>query len=162
MWRKLNIKTILKGMRFWPPYLGAGISVRYISDDLNEIQVKMKLTPLNSNYGGVHFGGSLYSMCDPFFMFMLLHKLKKDHIVWDQAAEIQFVKPGTGTVTAKFKITDEQVEEIRKSALEQFSVKPVFECEVVDESGDTVAKMKKHLYIRRKDAKERFKSKPRE
>lgn len=162
MWRKLNIKTILKAMRFWPPYLGAGIKVNYISEDLSEIKVQMKLTPLNSNYVGVHFGGSLYSMCDPFFMFMLLNHLKRDHIVWDQAAEIEFVKPGKGTVTAHFKMPLDRVNEIREEALEQFSVKPVFQCEVTDENGETVARMKKHLYVRRKDAKERFKSKPRE
>ena len=162
MWRNLDIRTILKAMRFWPPYLGAGISVSYIAEDLSEIRVKMKLTPFNSNYVGVHFGGSLYSMCDPFFMFMLLQHLKEDHIVWDQAAEIQFVKPGKGTVSASFKIDQQKVEEIRKQSLENFSVKPCFECEIVDEKNETVAKLKKYLYVRRKDAKERFKSKPRE
>lgn len=162
MWQKLNIKTILRAMKYWPPYLGAGIKVSYIADDFSEIQVQMKLTPLNKNYVGVHFGGSLYSMCDPFFMFLLLHHLKKDHIVWDQAAEIKFVKPGTGTVTASFKMPLDRVEEIRAQALTEFSVRPIFECEITDEQGDVVAQMKKHLYVRRKDAKERFKSKPRE
>ncbi len=37
------------------------------------ICVKMPLTRNNQNVGGVHFGGSLYSRVDPFFMLLRIH-----------------------------------------------------------------------------------------
>lgn len=54
---------------------------------------------------GTHFGGSLYAMCDPFYMWILMENLGKDFIVWDKAATIRFKKPGTGTVNAEFEIS---------------------------------------------------------
>ncbi|HEX7594524.1 MAG TPA: tetrameric acyl-CoA thioesterase, partial [Anaerolineae bacterium] len=43
--------------------LGAGIRVDYLAPDLSSIRVQMKLTRLNVNLVGTHFGGSLYTMC---------------------------------------------------------------------------------------------------
>ncbi|MCB9092573.1 MAG: DUF4442 domain-containing protein [Halobacteriovoraceae bacterium] len=147
----------MKFIRFWPPYFAAGVSVESINKDFNEINVKMVQNKLNTNYVGTHFGGSLYAMCDPFYMFILLHHLKEDHIVWDQAAKIDFIKPGKGTMRAKFTIPLEEIEDLRKQALQNFNLKPIYHCEVIDKNDDVVAKVEKFLYVRRKDAKERFK-----
>jgi len=40
------------------------------------------------------FGGSIYSMTDPHFMYLLLNNLGSEYVVWDRAAKIDFVKPG--------------------------------------------------------------------
>ena len=74
--RKLNL---------YPPYWGTGIFVKKISPDFREIIVQMKMTWYNRNYVNTHFGGSLYSMTDPFFMLMLMQILGKEYIVWDKA-----------------------------------------------------------------------------
>ena len=65
-WRLLREHLI----NFYAPLAGAGIHSRRL--DENTIQVEMKLTWLNRNIVGVHFGGSLYAMCDPWFMLILL------------------------------------------------------------------------------------------
>jgi hypothetical protein len=65
-------------VNLYPPYLGAGIRVRNIAEDLRTIEVEMPLHFWNKNYVGTHFGGSLYSMCDPFFMVMLINNLGPD------------------------------------------------------------------------------------
>jgi hypothetical protein len=72
---KMNARLLRRGMKFWPPFLGAGISVKSLSDDFRDAVVELKLGRLNRNYVGTHFGGSLYAMTDPFFMIMLLHNL---------------------------------------------------------------------------------------
>ena len=46
-----------------------------------------------------HFGGALYAMCDPFFVFIVMMNLGKDYIVWDKSAGITFIKPASGTIT---------------------------------------------------------------
>ena len=77
MIERISPRTFLRYIKYWPPYLASGIYVDSINEDLTKIKVKMKQNILNTNYVGVHFGGSLYSMCDPFYMFILLEHLKE-------------------------------------------------------------------------------------
>jgi acyl-coenzyme A thioesterase PaaI-like protein len=146
----ISTKTVLKIISFWPPFLASGISVKSVNDDFTEVTVKMVQRFYNTNYVGTHFGGSLYSMCDPFYMFILLHHLHIDHIVWDKAAKVDFIKPGKGTVTAKFSISFADIEKIKSDAKNSYSVKPEFTTTVIDSSGEVVAKVVKTLYVRRK------------
>jgi len=136
-------------INFYPPLLGAGIRSRSI--DERTIHVEMKLTALNRNIVGVHFGGSLYSMCDPWFMLILMRVLGPDYIVWDKAANIQFVSPGRGTMKAVFQIPQERVNEIRSVADRGEKNEPIFSVDVLDEQGQVVAHVEKLLYVRRKN-----------
>jgi hypothetical protein len=137
-------------MNFWPPYLGAGIRVRSIAKDFKSIQVEMKLRFWNRNYVGTHFGGSLYSMTDPFFMFMLIENLGPEYVVWDKAATVRFKRPGRGRVRASFLVTQEQIDSIRDQANREKKVEPVFHAQVIDDEGTVVAEVEKLLYVRRK------------
>lgn len=110
----------------------------------------MPLTWFNCNIFGTHFGGSLYAMCDPWFALILLRALGEGYIVWDKAANIQFVRPGRGTVIATFHIPPEQVEEIRREVASKPKVEPLFSVDVLDLTGQVVARVEKLLYVRRK------------
>jgi acyl-coenzyme A thioesterase PaaI-like protein len=134
----------------WPPYLGAGITVEEIADDWRTIRVAMKLRWYNRNYVNSHFGGSLFSMTDPFYMLMLLRNLSRDYVVWDMAARIQYLKPGRGTVSAVFSLTSERLDEIRAKAESGNKVTEIFLVDVVDAQGERIATVKKTLYIRKK------------
>jgi acyl-coenzyme A thioesterase PaaI-like protein len=136
-------------INFYPPLLGAGIRSRTV--DERTIHVEMKLTALNRNIIGVHFGGSLYSMCDPWFMLILMRVLGPDYIVWDKAANIRFVSPGRGTVKAVFQIPQERVNEIRSVADRGEKIEPMFSVDVLDERGKVVAQVEKLLFVRRKN-----------
>jgi acyl-coenzyme A thioesterase PaaI-like protein len=128
------------------PYSGANIKIRTI--DAYTVESSMALIETNTNYVGTHFGGSLYSMCDPFFMFLLMQNLGKDYIVWDKAAAIDFIKPGVGTVTARFHIPAAELESLKIELAKVRKLDRIYRCDVVDESGDVVALMTKTLYIR--------------
>jgi hypothetical protein len=138
-------------LNIWPPFLGAGIRVKRLSPDWKEIDVEMKLHRWNANYVGTHYGGSLYSMADPFFMVMLIENLGKDYIVWDKSASIRFRKPGRGTVFANFRLPEEQIREIREALNSEPKIERTFTVEVKDESGTVIAQVEKLLHIRRKD-----------
>ncbi len=142
---------ILKLMNLWPPYMGSGVRVTHISDDMRAVDVEMKLRFWNRNYVGVHFGGSLYAMTDPFFMLMLLENLGRDYIVWDKAASIRFKKPGRGRVSAQFRIAESEVDAIRQAADTHPKTEPEFTVNVIDSEGDVVAEIHKTIYVRRKD-----------
>ncbi len=137
-------------LSLYPPYLGAGIRVRAAAD-LRTFEVRMKLNRFNRNYVGTQFGGSLYSMCDPFFMLILAEALGRGYIVWDKAATIRFRRPGRGTVRATFHIPPERIAEIRVAADAQGKIEPTFEVAVLDDAGEVVAEVEKLLYVRKKD-----------
>lgn len=137
-------------MNFWPPFIGAGVRVKKISADFREIDVEMKLRFWNQNYVGSHFGGSLFSMTDPFLMLMLIENLGHDYIVWDKAASIRFKKPGKGRVRARFRLNQDQIDSIRAEADRGQKIEPEFVITVIDESDAVVAEVTKLLYVRRK------------
>ena len=137
-------------LRVYPPYLGAGVRVRRVDPDLSRVEVEMPLTRWNQNFVGTHFGGSLYSMCDPFFMLMLMARLGPAYRVWDKAASIEFLRPGRGTVSATFELPDDRVEEIRREASGGGKTFPRFEVAVVGRDRVPVARIEKVLYVRRK------------
>jgi len=114
------------------------------------IDVEMKLRFWNKNYVGTHFGGSLYAMTDPFFMLMLLDNLGPEYLVWDKAATIRFKKPGRGKVRAEFRLSDEQVDEIRRAVAANGKAEPTFVVQVKDEAGEVVAEVEKVLWVKRK------------
>jgi len=134
----------------YPPFLGAGIRVKRLQADWKEVDVEMKLHFWNANYVGTHFGGSLYSMTDPFYMLMLIENLGHDYIVWDKAASVRFRRPGKGKMVARFRLSDEQIEGIRQGLETQAKVEPTFAVEVTDETGAVVAEVQKVLHVRKK------------
>lgn len=143
---------LMKWINFYPPFLGMNIRVVHTAPDFRTIRVQSKLSRRNLNAVGTHFGGTLYAMCDPWFMLILMHALGDTYIVWDKAARIQFVKPGRGTVTATFYIPPERIEEIRAAADRGEKIEPTFEVDVVDEQNQVVAHVEKLLYVRKKNA----------
>lgn len=147
-------KRLQRFTRFYPPFLGAGIKVHHISEDLRTIEVHMPLRFWNKNYVGTHFGGSLYTMCDPFFMLILINNLGPDYIVWDKAATIRFKKPGKGLVKAIFHVSGERMEEIRAQADTQGKIEPQFQAVVTDAKGNVIAEVDKLLYVRKKKPQE--------
>jgi acyl-coenzyme A thioesterase PaaI-like protein len=149
----IGTDRFLKLLRVYPPFFGAGIVLRSVDRDLTAIEVEMKLRFFNQNFVGTHFGGSLYSMCDPWFMIMLLHQLGEGYVVWDKSATIDFLRPGRGLVRARFELSRERVAGLKAEVDEQGKINPTFEATVVDAEGAEVAKVTKLLSVRRKGAR---------
>ncbi len=146
-WQKIRERLI----NFYPPFIGAGICSRKV--DEHTVEVEMKLTALNRNLVGTHFGGSLYAMCDPWFMLILMRLLGPGYVVWDKAASIQFLRPGRGKVRATFHVPQERVDQICLEAGRNEKIEPTFTADVVDEQGQIIAHVEKLLYVRRKAAR---------
>jgi hypothetical protein len=142
-------RLMLRMVNIWPPLAAAGIHVRW-GADMKSVDVEMKLRWWNRNFVGTHYGGSLYSMTDPFYMLMLIKNLGPEYIVWDKAASIRFRKPGKGKVRAEFRLTDEQLDDIRERLKTDPKYEPIFTVEVRDESGEVVTEVQKVLHIRKR------------
>ena len=63
--------TLRHVFNFWPPFLFAGIHVTRMSADWREARVDLRMRQWTKNYVGSHFGGSLFSMTDPFWMILV-------------------------------------------------------------------------------------------
>lgn len=138
------------GINYWGPFLGAGIKVIDADEHMTKITVELKETWFNRNIVGVHFGGSLYAMCDPFFMGILLHHLGQDFVVWDKEATIKFKRPGKGRVRATFEIPPHEIDKIRHEALNQDKTEPVFKTTIRDLDNKVVAEVEKIVYVKAK------------
>lgn len=149
-----NIPAVSKFMiNRYSPYRGAGIMIDQIDLPNYHIRVKMPLTRKNQNIVGTHFGGSLYSMVDPFYMLILMHHLGNKYIVWDKAASISFLSPGRSTVYADIRLSQEELEEIRRLAHNYEPVLRHYTLNILDDQGVRIAEVQKTLYIRRKKSK---------
>lgn len=150
MARRLSPRTLRRVLNLWPPFLFAGIRVVAIAEDWRHARVELRMRPWNRNYVGSHFGGSLFAMTDPFWMVLAMHALGPDHIVWDQAGAIEFLKPGRGTVSAEFHLDDAVLAELQAATADGSKHLHWFETEVTDAGGEVVARVRKQLYLRRK------------
>ncbi|RZA12844.1 MAG: DUF4442 domain-containing protein [Proteobacteria bacterium] len=134
----------------YPPYLGAGVKVEKISPDRRYLRVSLNLRFYNRNYVGTQFGGSIYSMVDPHFMYLLINNLGPDYVVWDKGAQIDFIKPGKTDLIAEFRINDAILNDVREKT--KSGDKYIFDLpvEVRDKKGEIVAEVIKTIYVRKK------------
>jgi acyl-coenzyme A thioesterase PaaI-like protein len=156
--RTLGFQRFIRMMRFYPPLLGAGVRVRHAAHDASRVEVEMPLTPWNRNFVGTQFGGSLYAMCDPFLMIMLIERLGPGYVVWDKAGTIEFLRPGRGRVRAIFDVPAARVEEIRAEADASGRALPRFEVDVVADDGTAVARVEKVVHVRARERPPRGRS----
>ncbi len=138
-------------LNHFSPYRGAGIEIEKIDLKNYHIRVKMPLTIKNQNIVGVQFGGSLYSMVDPFYMLLLMHHLGPKYIVWDKAATISFLSPGRSTVYADIRLDAVEIEHVKDLAKNYAPVYRNYTLSIFDDSGLRIAEVQKTVYIRRKN-----------
>jgi acyl-coenzyme A thioesterase PaaI-like protein len=142
--------NLIRKVNWYPPFLGMGIRVRSHRDDFTRFEVALRSRWFNRNLFGTHFGGSLFAMCDPFYVFIVTMNLGKNYIVWDKSASIVFLKPATGTILGVFEISKDRLADIRSEVDELGKNTYHFETELLDESGLVVARVSKEIYVRSK------------
>lgn len=137
-------------MSLYLPNLFSGIRVSEFSEDWTRAVVRMKVTRFTRNYVGVAFGGSLSAMTDPYFFMLVMHQLGRDYVVWDTRGEIAFLKPGRGTLTARFEVSPDTIADLRERAQGGAKVLEWFETDITDEAGTIVAHVRREVYVREK------------
>ncbi len=142
-------------LNWWPPYLCSGIKVLTLADDWTHAKTRLRLRWYNRNYVNTHYGGSLFSMADPFCMLLLLHRMGRDYAVWDKKAEIKFIKAVRQEVFAEFRVTNEQIAEFKSRLESAEKIEPQFEIDIMDGEGALVAKVWKTVHISRKSRPDR-------
>jgi acyl-coenzyme A thioesterase PaaI-like protein len=135
-------------LSIYPPYLGAGVRVRLLGHAPLAYEASMKLHWWNRNYVGTHFGGSLFSMTDPFFMLILIDALGSGYTVWSKRSTIRFLRPARGRVRARFEIPREAIERLRGEVDAAGRATPGYVARIHDESAETVAEVEQWLSVK--------------
>lgn len=148
--RRRSAKTMQRFMRFWAPFLGLGLRIDEISADWSVVRVSLPLTRWNRNQMGTAYGAGLFAMTDAFHVLMLMNRLGKGYLVWDSRAEIEYVRPGTGTVYGTYEVDDACLHDLREAADRGEKVLHWFDCDLVNDAGQTVARVRRQVYVRKK------------
>ena len=91
-------------------------------------------------------------MVDPHLMLLLMQLLGKRYLVWDKAANIEFIKASKKRVTAIIAISHEDLKEIKDNTDNGDKYFSNFIIAIRDEDNELVAKIKKTIYIKKKSA----------
>lgn len=141
---------LLKFWNFWPPFLFTGIKILKISPDFHHVAVKLKLRAWTANYIGTQYGGSIYSMADPFYMLMLIKTLGPGYKIVDKSAMIYYFKPGKTDLITEFNLTDNDIAAIKKTLETKPKMEWTREIEIKDTAGQIIAKVIKVIHIQKK------------
>jgi hypothetical protein len=140
------------GFNLFPAFRGTGGRVTYIAADWTEIRVTVPLNWRTRNYVKTIFGGSMYGAVDPFYMFMLIKLLGPEYVVWDKTAAIRFRRPGRERLFARFVLTPEDLDDIRKgvAASPNGKYEKSYTVNLTSKSGEVHAIIDKGIHISRR------------
>jgi acyl-coenzyme A thioesterase PaaI-like protein len=146
--KKFSPWTFRDLINAWPPLAAQRVSVTAIGEDWSWVEVRMELTPDNANFFGTAWGGTLFSMLDPFLPILIERQLGGGYAVWDKTAEIDFLRPGRSAIHSRVEVPVEVVEEIREAAAAGQPHLCWFEIPLFDEAGEVVARQRRQIYVR--------------
>ena len=109
----------------------------------------MELTPENANFFGTAWGGTLFSMLDPFLPILIERQFGAGYAVWDRTAEIDFVRPGRSAISSRVEVPAEVTEEIWVATADGEKLLRWFEMPLLDDAGHVVAMQRRQIYVRR-------------
>ncbi|HLF15953.1 MAG TPA: DUF4442 domain-containing protein [Candidatus Thermoplasmatota archaeon] len=151
-WAPRHPKLFRHVINFFPAYRGTGAWVTAIAPDWSEMRIRLPLSWRTRNYVGTIFGGSLYAAVDPMFMFMLMHRLGPDYLVWDKAASVRFRRPGRAQLTAVCRMPDAEVAEVKRLLQTAEKVDRTYTVDLVDKEGAVHASVEKVVNVRKASA----------
>lgn len=137
-------------LSYWPPFLFSGIRVVAMDNNFRYAKVELRMYFWNKNAVASHFGGSLFAMTDPMYMLMIKANLSADYVVWDKFADIDFIKPGYGKLSAEFVLNETLLSEIQTATAGGKKFLPCLPVTITDQQGNVVAKVNRTVYIRKK------------
>lgn len=137
-------------MNLWPPFLGAGIQITFMSADALEIHLSLKKRWWNLNMNRTQYGGSIFSLTDTAYSVLINYWLGKKYFVCDKHAHIEFIHAGKSDLFTQAKITKSDLKKIIKHTQKGEKHCPVFTLTVIDKDNTKIAQVERTLYVRQK------------
>ncbi len=140
-------------MNLYPPLLINRISVKRISSDYKQVEVRVKRSLLNRNLQKTIFGGTIFSAADPFhaLMYWQIFKMRGVHCeAWLKRAEIQYLKPANSNLHLLFEISDDDIELVNSQLKEKGKAEMVHETAILNIKNETVAFVRSTISLKKK------------
>ena len=147
-WRARMVRM---GFNLHPAFRGTGGRVVHVASDLRHIRVRLPLSWKTKNIVGSLYGGSLFAITDGAHPMMLMAALGEGYIVWDKAASIRYRKPGYSTLYADFRLSGEELGEIRRALAICPELERTFLVELKDDQGVVHTVVERTVYIAEKN-----------
>lgn len=141
-------------MNAYPPLFLNGIRIVFLSNNYQQMKVKIRKGLINRNLQGSLFGGAIFSAFDPFYPVMLWQILAKSGIqsqAWLRAAEIDYIKPSKTSLLIDFSWSDEEVLNAKNQLLTHGKYKGWHYAEAENEEGVVCVKCKLLVVLKSKD-----------
>jgi acyl-coenzyme A thioesterase PaaI-like protein len=140
-------------INLYPPFFFTGTRCVHVSLDYRHARMELPLTLLTRNLNGSQFGGAIFAMTDPVFALLLFRLLGPGHVIWAKRATIEFRRPGRSRLRADFHVTDEDLAAIAADLAAAGRHVHEFHVEVVDRTGEVVARVEQQVYVRREEGR---------
>lgn len=149
-WSSRTKRTMLN---CFPAYRRSSGRVVHLSADGRFSRVRIPLNwKTRANLGSM-FGGSMYAAIDPIYLVMYTQLLGKDYVVWDKAANIEFIKPGKEALYADFNISEKELVQVKAEITSEGKTIRHYEVLLCNKDGEIHVRVQKTLYMRKKKAK---------
>ncbi len=135
------------GGNLFPAYRRTGARISYVAADFHEVHIAIPSNWKTRNHMGITWGGGLYSGLDPIYGVMLYKILGRQCRVIDRKATIHFRRPAKTTLFAKFRLSKQELSDIRENLLLKQKLTRVYDIDLVDGQGIVHASCEKELCI---------------
>lgn len=140
------------GIQPVPCLRGTGAWITYIAADYREVRIELPFNWRTRNYVGTMFGGSIYAATDGVYMIMLMKNLGPEYIIWDKAASLRFLKPARTRLSARFALSQGDLDDIRTLA-PGAATERSYQVDLMARNGTVHAAVETSIHIRRRQGR---------
>ena len=149
---KVSSGTLKWILRFYPPFFFQRIWVKHISQDFQEIEIKINKSLLNINSNKSIFGGTIFAAADPVFPILFGSMLRKKGfprvIAWLKSAQINYLLPARSSLELKVQISNDQIEHLLNTIKKEGKVIDTYKIQIYDKNKELCAEAICEFYIR--------------
>jgi acyl-coenzyme A thioesterase PaaI-like protein len=138
-------------LNLYPPLLFQAVRVVDLRNDFMGCTVRVRPSWRTRNLAGTTFGGTIYSAADPMYAVLFWQILAHRGVevqAWLRAARALYVRPAASTLTMRFEIRPDEVEEAQRALAEEGRWAHWHRIEAHDRNGDLCAVVETETYLR--------------
>jgi acyl-coenzyme A thioesterase PaaI-like protein len=143
-----RFKTVFN---YYPPLFINRTKVVRVTEDFQEVDVKLYFSIMNRNFNGSTFGGSIFMAADAYYPIMYRAALSHRNIAslaWLKQAEISYLKPARSHLLYEYRLTDEDMDAAEAAIKDSGRFQEWHTVEAVDEEGDVCARVRLLSYLK--------------
>lgn len=130
-----------------PMYRRSTGKIKYVSKNLDTINIEIPLSYKNKNYADSIFGGSLFSATDPIYMMQLIKILGDSYIIWDKYSSIHYIRPAKENAYSSFIFSKEEIDNIKSGIRKNGEIVWDKKLSITDKNGGIFCFLEKKIYI---------------